>query len=797
MKKESTNTSTVIDYFTVDGLEKKLGQTADYWPTVLLKELIDNALDAVEPLPDKQIRIQYDSGSQTLTIADNGPGIPEQALDGSIYDFSIYHSSNRYFITPSRGKQGVGLKAVICICHLCGYGLSWHTAEGNTVQYIIDASGKVHGLINTEKQVIGPADQKGVTITGCDFSGWKGRLKATTREYSQCNPDANITLCCDGTEYKYTATVPAVDRSGNTAIGFYTVETWRDYLTRPTQNRNQTYKTIVKSLFGTALKNETEIKGKLKNIDIGSSAFEDDFNRIRDSQTKKPYTALKKHAMGLQHSFTTDDINTGVPYLVEYTLERQTEGVNVLDCTCYVNNSITYSDSYSICFKEAEYQIGNRKPKEAKYLHTLLEDIKYKWTFHFIAPQLVFTDTGKTEIDITGIIDKLCDELGKAINSEQKQHRKAAGKRITRRDVMRYYLPDAYNAASSNGRYCITVRQIYYKLRELSGVQDSDQAYKDFTQNIITEWLEANPDADAKVYFSDRGNFYIGSSQYGLGTGAVKAVIDSDGTAPNLFDMYGGWNNNIFLEPKFDLRYRYDKALYIEKTGFDGILKAERIGERYNMIIVSGQGFGTRAAKTLLYYLQQQGLKLFCLHDLDYSGVNIINALKEPNEKFTQPLYITDLGVTLADVQKYGIEPETVDLKDDDYNKIDQSRYTPEQQRFFFRGRDTVQRVELNAFTTEQLLQIINSKLEAIDNLPRVRLTQAVSINPRKIKETALMNALRQRYGYLIDQLPEPDIATYDTRMTVSEIEQRTQGIINRILSDLEGAAAEKLKKMI
>ena len=796
MKKEATNTSTVIDYFTIDGLEKKLGQTADYWPTVLLKELIDNALDATEPLPDKQICIQYDSSSQTLTITDNGPGIPEQALDGGIYDFEKYHSSNRYFITPSRGKQGVGLKAVICICHLCGYRLFWLTAEGNTVQYSIDDSGKVHGLIKTAKQVIGPADQKGVTITGCDFSKLKGHLIAITREYSECNPDANITLRYDGAEKKYSATAPAVDRSGNTAIGFYTLETWRDYLTRPTQNRNQTYKNIVKSLFGTALANKTEIKGKLKDIDIGSSSFEQDFLKIRDSQTHKKYTALKKHAIGLQHSFTADDINTGVPYLVEFTLERQKEGVNVLGCTCYVNNSITYSDSKSICCRWAEYQIGSRKPKSAYDLYGLLEDMKYKWTFHFIAPQLVFTDTGKTEIDITGIIDKLCDELGKAISAEQKQHRKTAGKRISRRDVMRYYLPDAYNAASSHGRYCITVRQIFYKLRELSGIKDSDTAYNDFTQNIVTEWLEANPDADAKVYFSDRGNFYIGSSQYGLGTGAVKAVIDSDGTAPNLFDMYGGWNNSVFLKPDFDLRYRYDKALYIEKTGFDGILKAERIGERYNMIIVSGQGFGTRAAKTLLYFLQEQGLQLFCMHDLDYSGVNIINALQEPNEKFTKPLYITDLGVTLEDVRKYGIEPEEVDIGEE-YSKIDQSRYTAEQQRFFFMGRHTVKRVELNAFTTEQLLQIIDSKLAAIDNLPRVRLTQAVSINPRKIKETALMNVLRNKYEYLIDELPEPDIAAYDTRMTVSQIEQQTQGIIDRILSDLEGAAAEKLKKMI
>lgn len=39
-----------VDYFTEDGLIKQIGLTKDYWNKVIMKEIIDNALDAIEPL---------------------------------------------------------------------------------------------------------------------------------------------------------------------------------------------------------------------------------------------------------------------------------------------------------------------------------------------------------------------------------------------------------------------------------------------------------------------------------------------------------------------------------------------------------------------------------------------------------------------------------------------------------------------------------------------------------------------------------------------------------------------------
>lgn len=40
----------IADYFTEDGLLKQVGLGQENWNQIIVKELIDNALDAIEPL---------------------------------------------------------------------------------------------------------------------------------------------------------------------------------------------------------------------------------------------------------------------------------------------------------------------------------------------------------------------------------------------------------------------------------------------------------------------------------------------------------------------------------------------------------------------------------------------------------------------------------------------------------------------------------------------------------------------------------------------------------------------------
>ena len=797
MAYSAVDVSMVADYFSTEGLTKKTGVDPKSWDFVIIKELIDNALDAVEPLPEKAIWIEYDDKGKALSIYDNGDGIPGEAIEESIYNFAVYHSSKRHLVTPSRGKQGNGLKTVICICRLRGYGLTWHTAEGEVLAFDIDATQSEAGVIGVTKQVLESSNRHGITIAGIELrQNW---LSTIVREFARCNPDVNMIFNWGGRIEKHEARQEPVNRSANTNIAFYDLPHFRGLLMQ--QRASRKYKAFLRDTFGDAVSKAAK-DGRISDIDLSVEALGGKLERLQAAQKNTKYKALRLHMIGLQNALELTDEITGLPCIVEYELTRYPTDVKRtwLNCDCYVNNTITYWDGYSVTFDERERKIGSQKGGTSRTLRELLEYCTdYRWTFHFISPQLAYTDTGKTEFDISGIIDELAAALEKAITKAKRQHREAAGRQPSKRELMRAHLQDAYNLASSGGKYAITARQIYYKLRELSGIEDSDTTYRDFTQTVLTEWLEANPEQEEKVYFSERGNFYIGSEQAGLGTGAVKRAITADGGAVNAFETFGGIESKIHLQPDFDIRYRYDKAIYIEKTGFDGIFRAERIGERYHAIIVSGQGFATRAGKTLLHYLQSQGLRLYCLHDLDYSGVNIINSIREANEKFRHPITIEDIGVTLEDVERYGIEPEQVKLTDRDYTKIDQSRYDEEQRAFFFTGTGNsyVRRVELNAFTTEQILQIIDDKLGTVNALPTVRLAEVVNLDPHKIKEAALLSVLRDRYRDLVDALPDPDIAKYGNQsMTVYEIEEQAGAIMAGILAEAEQAARAKLGKL-
>ena len=97
----------IADYFTEDGLLKQVGLEQENWNQIIVKELIDNALDAIEPLPEKKVFIEVTS--ESLGIYDNGTGIKKEIVR-DIYDFGNYVSQNRNYITASRGKQGNGLK---------------------------------------------------------------------------------------------------------------------------------------------------------------------------------------------------------------------------------------------------------------------------------------------------------------------------------------------------------------------------------------------------------------------------------------------------------------------------------------------------------------------------------------------------------------------------------------------------------------------------------------------------------------------------------------------------------------
>ena len=106
-------TSRLMDFCSDKELQAQTGHDDDDWPLVIVKEIVDNALDACEEAgiaPEIAIRVDDTS----VSIADNGPGLPARTIK-SILDFSSRTSSREAYVSPTRGAQGNALKTIIAM----------------------------------------------------------------------------------------------------------------------------------------------------------------------------------------------------------------------------------------------------------------------------------------------------------------------------------------------------------------------------------------------------------------------------------------------------------------------------------------------------------------------------------------------------------------------------------------------------------------------------------------------------------------------------------------------------------
>src|SRR5262245_22283730 len=88
-------TSRDMDFFQEKTLVAQTGYDRSQWPLVIVKELVDNALDACE---DRGILpvIEVTCDPAGITVRDNGPGLSEQTLLGAM-DYRVRVSSREAY----------------------------------------------------------------------------------------------------------------------------------------------------------------------------------------------------------------------------------------------------------------------------------------------------------------------------------------------------------------------------------------------------------------------------------------------------------------------------------------------------------------------------------------------------------------------------------------------------------------------------------------------------------------------------------------------------------------------------
>ena len=318
------------------------------------------------------------------------------------------------------------------------------------------------------------------------------------------------------------------------------------------------------------------------------------------------------------------------------------------------------------------------------------------------------------DLAITEMVTGVTKKWAKQRKTEERSKRAIANRRYvfkvarwTIQDAAYEYMETAYMMASANGRFPANARQIMYAARGYIQDRTGQPLHDDyFTQTLLPDYIEEHGKT-WDVVFDARGHFTEphGKTSLPLGTLAVRRYLDEVDrleVGDPAFDRI----SSVF--PTKGPKNRFDAVLFIEKEGFDEILKAAQIAERFDIAVTSTKGMSVTAARLLVDRLH---VPLLVLHDFDQSGFSIIGTLRRSTRRyrFTRRVNVIDLGLTLDDIVDFGLEAEEQRLTQSVLT-LRRNGATAADIAFLQQN----QRVELNALTSDQLVEMIETKLTAL-----------------------------------------------------------------------------------
>lgn len=291
------------------------------------------------------------------------------------------------------------------------------------------------------------------------------------------------------------------------------------------------------------------------------------------------------------------------------------------------------------------------------------------------------------------------------------------------KEVAFEHMRKAYMKASDNGTLPANQRQIMYALRPMviAEVPDTDPSKFDryFHKTLLDEYLDAyKPDWADNVVRDARGALqepHTGRT-IELGTLAVRSYLErvkSHKVSNPSFDLIEG------RYPTFGPKHAFGAILFVEKEGFEPLFDAAQIKERFDIAIMSTKGMSVRAARQLIDELYRFNVPVFVLHDFDKHGFSIFGTLGRDSIRYKfrhrHKLEIIDIGLRLEDVEELGLEsePQFNDVSDDTLDSM-RSYGCTEAELEFILGESLDgdgERVELNAMTSRQLVDLIEDKL--------------------------------------------------------------------------------------
>ena len=760
-ERKTFSTSRLAEFATENELTKQVGHPVSLWPLVVVKELIDNALDAAEragTAPDITVAVDSDS----IVVADNGPGIPAATVR-KLANFDAKTSSNAAYVAPTRGQQGNALQSILPM----GYVL-----DGRSGSVVIEASGRAHHIdftvdpIRRTPMVEIRSEPSAVKIGTRVTVRWPNSPRSALDDveddflrvavyYVWLNPHLSLTATWFGEAVvSWTASDPAWSKwkpDFATSPHWYSPERLRLLIASEIAHAENSRKPspsvreFVQQFRG--LSSTVKASTICAALSVGErETLADYYRRSPDgltllgamrglSASVKPVqlgVIGKDHleSMLVASGCESDSLvyrkveieHAGLPYVIEVAFGFRNDG------GVHLREGFNFTPAIGASPFQLNARLGAAQIETGDPVTVFV---------HVACPRLDFLDRGKSRVNLPPDVSAKLNAMVDAVTAKWTKQKKAEIREhnayLRRRDAMvsrdrpisikeaaYEAMEAAYLHASDDGeggRLPANPRQIYYAARPAilaaTGKDTLDSKY--FTQTLLPDFMADNPELTEEwdIAWDDRGHFREPHTgvQIGIGTLAVQDYLDRAMT-PTIGDV-------VVAPPKVETKGpegRYGAVLYIEKEGFLQILETAQLAERFDLALASSKGMSVTACRLLVEELcGRRKLPLFTLHDFDISGFSIAQTLVTTNRRFTfkHKTNHVCLGLRLGDVE--GLEDEPVSLNQDKGALAKRLRINGATQAeidFLLDGPDKLgRRVELNAMNSGQFVAFVERKL--------------------------------------------------------------------------------------
>jgi hypothetical protein len=649
---------------TIDGLCRKAGALQEELAQVVIKELVDNALDVAG---DCELTLS----DGVVTIIDLGAGIPGDDEEiARLFSMSRPMTSSKYLRLPTRGALGNGLRVVAGAVMATGGKLLVGT-RGRTLEIVPDPL---------------TGQSRAVRVGGFDGPGTRVELVLG----SPLEPVPEDLILAE------IAIVAARSQErryrGRTSPHWYDAAAFHELLLA-VRSDAVTVREFISSQFDGC----SASAGRITDGFAGSPARSLDRDEARELLARlkaatRPVNPERLGAVGetafsgayAKKAYRTvfprgpDGTSLEVPIVIEAWADPDPEGsaaVFLVNGTPGVGgpDAMYRPKEKATVIYGSELRLDVKTGRKGMLLHV-----------NIITPYMPVTSDGKAPA--LGRFKGFLKEVIEKAVKRAKRTDPAVDLKPNCKRVVFAHMEEQIRIVSDDRRYRFGWRQVFYRLRPIVEKAIGERLNWDyFSQTLVTAYEEQHGE-ERNAYRDPRGTFYSphGGESFPLGTLQVEQ----------------------FRRPA----WRLNKVLFLEKEGFFEALKADGWPERHDCALMTSKGQPTRAARDIIDLIGEsdEPVWVFCLHDSDAAGTMIFQSLQE--ETRARPR-------RNVEIVNLGLDPwEAVELAEQGLVEIEDVSYKTRQGVASYAEAEwgewlQTHRVELNALTTPQFIEWLDRKM--------------------------------------------------------------------------------------